>query len=139
MPKPKRTFTDEQIKQLQTMAGLGLTQKQMAALCDISLATFERWLSENEAARSAVERGNAKAVMAVAKTAYQMAIAGNQPAMTMFYLKTRAGWRETDRIDMNTKISGAIEHKNTAELLQEYESFAPQLGYKLIKKKNDSI
>ena len=35
----------------------------------------------------------------MAQTAYQMAKSGKFPTMTMFWLKTQAGWRETSRLE----------------------------------------
>jgi hypothetical protein len=46
----------------------------------------------DELDKAAIE-ANAK----VAQTCYQMAISGQHPAATFFWLKTRAGWREIDR------------------------------------------
>jgi hypothetical protein len=40
-----------------------------------------------------------KANAAVANRAYQMAVAGDPPAATFFYLKTQLGWRETTRVE----------------------------------------
>ena len=42
----------------------------------------------------------------VAKTAYQMAVSGRNPAMTRFWLHTRAGWRS----------SGAVEERCSIEI-----------------------
>ena len=37
----------------------------------------------------------------VADVALAMALSGSTPAMTMFWLKTRAGWRESDTLNLN--------------------------------------
>jgi hypothetical protein len=37
----------------------------------------------------------------VAQTAFEIAVSGAVPAMTMFWLKTRAGWRETERFEVS--------------------------------------
>jgi len=37
----------------------------------------------------------------VAQTAFEIAVSGSVPAMTMFWLKTRAGWRETERFEVS--------------------------------------
>jgi hypothetical protein len=44
-----------------------------------------------------------KAHAAVANRAYQMAVTGNPPAATFFYLKTQCGWRETTRVEHTGK------------------------------------
>jgi hypothetical protein len=42
-----------------------------------------------------LEFGRAEANAKVAATLFKMATSGDQPAATFFWLKTRAGWRET--------------------------------------------
>lgn len=42
----------------------------------------------------AISSGRSKAAAAVCETAFNMATSGAHPAMTMFWLKTRQGWRE---------------------------------------------
>ncbi len=44
----------------------------------------------------AIEKGRALALAQVAKTAFQLATSGKCYPMTMFYLKCRGGWSETD-------------------------------------------
>ena len=39
-------------------------------------------------------KGEAKALGRVSQKAFEMAVSGNQPAMTMFYLKCRGKWTE---------------------------------------------
>lgn len=52
--------------------------------------------------RERYKKGKAKAIGAVAQGLLQQARDGNTTA-AMFYLKTQAGWRETQQIDHTTK------------------------------------
>ena len=44
--------------------------------------------------RKELHNGKMEANMKVAKCAFDMAVSGTSPAMTCFWLKTQAGWRE---------------------------------------------
>jgi len=50
-----------------------------------------------------------KANAAVANKAYQMAIAGDPPAATFFWLKCRAGWKEKQEIEHTGPGGGGLQ------------------------------
>lgn len=76
------------VRQVETLAGYGLTGDQIAAVFGVHRRTLERHMLD------AIQRGRATAIGEVAKTAYKMAVEGNPPAMTMFYLKCQGRWKE---------------------------------------------
>jgi len=45
-----------------------------------------------------LDTAHIEATATVAQTAYNLAKSGKCPVMTMFWLKTQAGWRETSRL-----------------------------------------
>ena len=97
----------EDYPKVSELAGKGLNRKNIAAYFDMSLTSFERRLSESEDLRMALEKGRAKTIETVANVAYDMAVSGNHPAMTMFWLKCRANWREKkleDYIPEDSKV-----------------------------------
>lgn len=99
MARPKgtvreRDFTDNDYKMIEKYGGLGLTIEMIASLFDVSKATFERMMKRDEKINDAILKGRSTALHNVAATAYQMAVSGKQPAMTMFYLKVRGRWSE---------------------------------------------
>jgi hypothetical protein len=95
MPKNVRTpFTAAQVQEIETLVGFGSTVVQMASFFGISKRTFERRCKYSPGALDALEKGRFKANTAVIQTAYQLAISGKVPAMTMFWLKCRVGWSE---------------------------------------------
>ena len=57
----------------------------------------------------------------MAQTAYNMAKSGKFPTMTMFWLKTQAGWRETSRMEHAGAIGTIDLTKATAEQLSAIE------------------
>jgi hypothetical protein len=95
MPKNVRTpFTPAQVQEIETLVGYGSTVEQMSAYFGISKRTFERRAKYSPGALDALKKGRFKANAAVIQTAYQLAISGKVPAMTMFWLKCRVGWSE---------------------------------------------
>lgn len=94
-PKPV-PISDEMIQAAEEMAAKGDTNCQIATQLGIArLITFEK----NELA-NAIKRGRAKQLKEVERTAFQIALEDRNPAMIMFILKCRAGWREKQEIDI---------------------------------------
>jgi hypothetical protein len=56
--------------------------------------------------RRELDTAAGKANAAVANKAYQMAIAGDPPAATFFWLKCRGGWKERHEIKQEIEHSG---------------------------------
>jgi len=119
MPRAKIELSEEELSKITTMAGLGLTVVQMAAILGMSKATFDRRMSDTEGASEALEKGRATAAQNVMATAYKMAISGNVPAMTMFWLKCRQRWKETNVHEVSGVDGGPIDTRNTSEMSDE--------------------
>ena len=66
-----------------------------------------------------VGTGLQKANMKVAGVLFAMATSGEHPSATFFWLKTRARWRETDRLEH--VHSGHVEHHLTGASAAELE------------------
>jgi len=90
----KKDISAEQTKQVETLAGFGLKDDQIANVVGLAEATLQRRCREQ------LKRGRSRASAAVAQTAYRLATSGTCPAMTMFWMKCRAGWREADKMDV---------------------------------------
>jgi len=89
----KIIITDKQKKQVEALAGYGMSDKDIANVVGLSESTLQRHC------REPLEQGRAKAKSQVSQTAFQMAVSGKQPAMTMFWLKTQCRWREVHEPD----------------------------------------
>lgn len=76
---------------------LGLPLEQVADILGISKRTLERRMHIDEKLRTAIESGRANQIKDVSEMAYQMAVSGKHPSMTMFWLKCRAGWSSTPK------------------------------------------
>lgn len=100
--------TAEQRAQVTTLAGLGLPQDQIALLV---LNPITGAPISEQVLRSAFERelaaGPAQANSSVAQSLFKMATGtGNVkrvPAAAMFWLKARAGWRETQHVEVDLR------------------------------------
>lgn len=114
--------TESDIQTIERLAGYGLTMEQIAAVFDRTSKTFQRLKDKDPEFAAAIDRGVRKANDAVAQTAYQMAISGKVPAMTMFWLKCRARWKEVTH----------HEHSGTLTLEQLVAG-----GYEQAKKQTD--
>ena len=94
--KPGRisVMEENQINQMEILSGLGVQQADIARILGFHPNSFANIMKNDLVAYEAYKRGNAKAVAKVAQTAYQMAVSGKHPSMTMFWLKAREKWRE---------------------------------------------
>lgn len=101
MAKAQLVITDDDIIKIERMAAAGLTMDQIASVWDRNKRTFQLHMKDNQELKDAIDRGRVKANLAVANIAYKMAISGQSPAMTMFWLKCRARWKEVTRVEVD--------------------------------------
>lgn len=96
-PKPPRQGgrpayepTPKDREQVKTMSGLGIRTNEIAAVLGISEPTLRKYFA------SELDMGHVKANAAVAQSLYRMATDKLKPsaAAAIFWLKTRAGWKE---------------------------------------------
>lgn len=95
MPRKPIELTDEQIQIVQNMAAK-LTQGQMSDFLGISEKTFREIMHRDERVSTAYKKGKAQQIARVAGFLFDKCEAGDT-ASIIFFLKTQAGWRETDR------------------------------------------
>lgn len=119
----KKTISPEMYPILENLSGLGMTQRQIACMLGMSLLTFENRMAENPEIREILKRGKALAISKVASKAYEMAISGENTAMTIFFLKTQAGWKETQHIEHKV---APTEDMSTEEKLERIEQLRLQ-------------
>lgn len=107
MPEHQRPIflTQDQLVQIERLAGLGMSQKDMAYVLGLSRSMIQRRLIDQPEVAEAVEKGKARASAAVRSTAFKMATSGKCAVMTMFWLKCRENWRESSEIvDTDTNV-----------------------------------
>lgn len=108
MGRKAKKPSKQDLKEIEMLAGLGLTQKQIADIKDICLDTLRKY------AYRSWEKGKAKGIGKVARIAFEMAVSGKDGKMTRFYLRTQAGWRDKHLLPEELKhlIVGDGTHEN---------------------------
>src|SRR3990167_5273793 len=78
-------------RQVEAMAGYGVPEADIACVLDLDPKTLRKHY------RSELDKGHIKATTKVAENLYRKAIGEGREAVTaaIFWLKTRAGWKET--------------------------------------------
>ena len=94
MGRKRKTLDQDQRAQVEALAAY-LTQDQIADYFGITRPTFAAMIDRDEDISLRYKRGKAKAVGAVAQNLVKKAREGDNACM-FFYLKTQAGWRETN-------------------------------------------
>ena len=91
------------LKQVESLAANGLTQEQIAAALGISESTLHKRKQENTEFTAAIKRGKAKGIALVTNKLMESIKNGNMTGM-IFFLKTQAGWKETNVQEHSVKF-----------------------------------
>jgi transcriptional regulator with XRE-family HTH domain len=83
------------LKVVEELASLGLTEQQIADSLGISRSTLSRRKTDNDTFDTALRKGKAKAIVKVSSALMAEIEKGSLRAV-IFYLKCRAGWREEE-------------------------------------------
>lgn len=102
MASKRFAITDEDVKKIEAMAGIGLPLYKIALIFGVDEQTLRLAMKKyGPAAQHAIERGAALGEKNVQQTAYQMATSGQHPAMTIFWLKVRSRWSHAPETIVN--------------------------------------
>lgn len=104
MGRRAKKLTADQKAQVEALAAY-LTQDQISDYLGITRPTFSAMMDRDQEIALRYKRGKSKAVGLVAQGLLQKARAGDTTS-AIFYLKTQAGWRETQKIE-HTGADGA--------------------------------
>lgn len=88
---------DDDYSKVEEMVCIGLDQHTIAKIMGISNRTLTKYYKHN------LSIGREKRTARVAGVAYEMAISGESPSMTTFWLKTQAGWSPKHHIVVEDK------------------------------------
>ena len=113
--RPPFTLTTEQKGQVEKLASI-LTKEQLADYFGMSRMTFTALMERDHEVCCAYNKGKAAAIGAVAQSLVQRARNGNISA-AIFYLKTQAGWRETQAIELSGRDGKPIAFDAKRRLL----------------------
>lgn len=97
MSRPKRVLTEQEVIEVGALSQY-LSKGQIADYLGISRPTFDAIIERDERVALKYKKGRSHAILNVSKGLVQQALKGNTTA-AIFYLKTQAGWSETQVID----------------------------------------
>lgn len=117
LTKPKIEFD---IGIVEALAATGLTMQQIADSLGISERTLYNSKKENADFAEAIKRGRAKGV-AVATNALMKKIKDGNIAAMIFFLKTQAGWKET-QVAEHTVVANFDPSRSLRDLFEDEKS-----------------
>lgn len=110
---------DNMLRQVEELAGYGLTLEQIAAVLGFSDRTMRRKQAENEELVAAIKRGKAKAAAIVGKSLFGRAKEGDVPAIRWWEM-TREGRSERQQTEAKVEVvSDAETDARLARLMGE--------------------
>ena len=128
----KFILTEEQAAQVEALAAY-LTPEWIADYFGVSRPTFERIMADQPEIALRYKRGLARAVASTAQSLLSLVRDGNLGAIC-FFLKCRAGWRETDRMEISGPDGGVIPfahfhlHLDLADFTEDELALAERMG-----------
>ena len=112
MTNPRIQVDPEKVEKLAQVCD---SEEEIALSLGISYSTFRRRKAEFEQFEQAVKRGKAKANIFVGGKLMKQIEQGNTAA-TIFYLKSRCGWKEIDRREITGANGGAVKVDTAPDL-----------------------
>jgi hypothetical protein len=105
MGRPSHRPDEDMRRQVEALAGYGVREDEIAEFIGIDPKTLRKHY------RSELRRGHTKANAKVAENLYRRATGESREAVTaaIFWLKTRAGWRETFAHELSGRDGAPIE------------------------------
>lgn len=116
--RPPTVFDDEQLVQIGALAAF-LSLEQIADFFGITRPTLNAIMERQPEVSLQYKKGKATAIGKVAKGLLQKAIDGDT-SCAMFYLKTQAGWKETQVVD-NTSSDGSMTPRQITRVIIDPE------------------
>ena len=107
MPRPTKKLTSDQIAQVEALAGF-LTVEQIADYLGVGRTTFFNIMERQSEVSERYKKGLSIAVADIAGNLVEKARSGDMTAI-IFFLKTRAGWKESQKVELTGDNGGPVE------------------------------
>jgi hypothetical protein len=104
--RPAVVFDDEQIAQVKALASV-LSKGQLADYFGVSENTFREIEKRQPEVSEAYKKGKGNAIASVGSNLINQARNGNVTA-AIFYLKTQAGWKESEQTTVSTSPDNTV-------------------------------
>jgi hypothetical protein len=111
--RPMIVFDEAQIAQVEALAAV-MSKRQLCDYMSVGETTFREIEGRQPEVSDAYKRGKAKAIGSIGQSLIQQAKNGNIAA-AIFYLKTQAGWRETEQEQGTQNITLQIVRPDGAD------------------------
>jgi hypothetical protein len=121
MARKKTEIGPNEIRQIEELAGYGLTMVQIAAVIGIADRTMRDHKAENPEIAAALQRGKAKAAAKVGRALFHRACDGDVPAIRWWEM-TREG--RSERQQTESKIEVGIDAETEARMAAIVARFA---------------
>ena len=105
MARPQKRLDEKQIAQVEALAAF-LTLEQIADYFGVTRPTFDAICERQPEVFLQYKKGKSKAIANISQNLIKQAQDGNTTA-AIFYLKTQAGWKETQQVD-NISSDGSM-------------------------------
>lgn len=115
------------LKQVEELAGRGLTYEQIALALGIHVSTLHARKAADSEIFEAIQRGRAKGIESVSNALFENAMSGNVTAQ-IFFLKNRAPNEWMDRVEQ--RITGSMTYQNLSDeqLEADVAALAEEIG-----------
>jgi hypothetical protein len=115
MPRHKFQVTEDHRQRVKSLAGYGMRHEQIAFMLGLRSTTM---LHKHFGQELVI--GPAEAKSNVLNVLFRRAISGRDPASTMFWLKTRAGWSEK-----GNRPETPLRYERRDWIIEEYQPPTP--------------
>lgn len=105
------------LDEIEMMASVGMTTKQIAEALHINPSVFGRLLTNDPVVQEAVDRGTARGVKMVTDALFQNAMKGNVAAQ-IFFLKNKASWADKQELDQRIQVDSKMSFESAVEALK---------------------
>jgi hypothetical protein len=128
MGRNPRILTPEEIEQVRKLAPY-LTREQLADFFEMNRKTFDAIRERQPEVETAYRAGKAEIIGKIAQSLIQDALDGDTTSR-IFFLKTQAGWRETNRTEITGAEGGPVQIETTVndDLRQALDAIARKLA-----------
>jgi len=109
--RPKFEITDEVLKEVEEMAGQGLTVKQIASCLGISPSTFYLHQTENSEFSDTIKKGQAVGIQKVTNALFQNATVEKDNVAIIYYLnnRDRENWSNKHEVTATVETNHVID------------------------------
>jgi len=109
--RPKFDITDEVLKEVEKMAGQGLTVKQIAACLGVSPSTFYLHQTENSEFSDTIKKGQAVGIQKVTNALFQNATVEKDNVAIIYYLnnRDRENWSNKHEVTATVETNHVID------------------------------